>query len=59
MEYVVTNENLPEWIRNYLGIPLIIFIALGLFFTFIDFITQGWLKEKMALKNIFSFLLDI
>ncbi len=53
MEYIITNENLPEWIRNYFGIPLLIFMVLGLFFTFIDFITQGWLKKKKWLSKIY------
>ena len=53
IEYVITNESLPQWIRNYLGISLITFISIGLFLTFIDFITQGWLKKKKWLSKIY------
>ncbi|WP_179005662.1 hypothetical protein [Winogradskyella forsetii] len=53
IEYIVTNENLPEWIRNFLGIPLIIFVVLGLLLTFIDFVSQGWLKKKQWLSKIY------
>ena len=53
IEYVIDNDNLPNWIRKFLGIPFIIFIVLGLFLTFIDFITQGWLKKKKWLSKIY------
>ncbi|MFK7832392.1 MAG: hypothetical protein AB8B52_03870 [Winogradskyella sp.] len=53
MEYVIYNENLPEWLSNALGIPLIIFIVLGMLLTFIDFVTQGWLKKKKWLSMLY------
>ena len=36
------HDNLKAWI----GIPLVIFISLGMIFTFIDFMTLGGLKRK-------------
>ncbi|WP_445385262.1 hypothetical protein ACT6NV_00115 [Robiginitalea sp. IMCC44478] len=36
----------PDWVRNWIIIPSIIFIAIGTLLTFIDFATQGWLKRK-------------
>jgi len=53
IEYVIENENFPDWVRKLIGIPLVIFIVLGLFLTFIDFITQGWLKKKNWLSKIY------
>ncbi|WP_340074777.1 hypothetical protein [Leptobacterium sp. I13] len=32
--------------RSWIGVPLLVFIAIGSVITFIDFITQGWLKKK-------------
>lgn len=32
--------------KEWIGIPIIVFLALGSMLTFIDFITQGWLKRK-------------
>lgn len=52
-EYIIDNENLPGWLSKALGIPLIIFISFGMIFTFIDFITQGWLKKKKWLSKIY------
>ncbi len=40
------KDNTPEWLINWFIIPLTIFVAIGAFLTFIDFITQGWLKRK-------------
>lgn len=53
IEYVIENDSFPNWIRNFVGIPLVIFIVIGLFLTFIDFITQGWLKRKKWLSIIY------
>ena len=32
--------------RNWIGAPFMIFLIIGSILTFIDFITQGWLKRK-------------
>jgi hypothetical protein len=52
-EYVLSNDNLPNWLSKGLGIPLIIFVAFGMIFTFIDFITQGWLKKKKWISKLY------
>lgn len=44
--YIIANDALPSFIRYGLGIALILFLIFGLFFTLIDFITQGFLKRK-------------
>jgi hypothetical protein len=40
------KENMPNWLRYGIAVPAIIFLALGAVLTFIDFVTQGWLKRK-------------
>ncbi|NRD22899.1 hypothetical protein HNV10_06580 [Winogradskyella litoriviva] len=52
-EYVISNENLPGWLSKALGIPLMIFIIIGMFLTFFDFATQGWLKKKRWISKIY------
>lgn len=48
--YLIDNENSTyQWI----GIPLIIFIVFGMLFTFIDFVTQGWLKKKKWTSTLY------
>ncbi len=41
-DYAGVWDNITQWI----GIGLILFTILGMFLTFIDFITQGFLKRK-------------
>jgi len=41
--YLIDNSNS---ILMTIGIILVIFILFGTLFTFVDFITQGWLKKK-------------
>ncbi len=43
---LVDKEETPDWVRYWIAIPTIVFIALGTVLTFIDFVTQGWLKKK-------------
>ena len=43
---LLEKPETPDWVRYWIVIPLIIFIALGTVLTFIDFATQGWLKRK-------------
>ena len=40
------NDRIPEWMGDWIAKPLLIFLGIGAFLTFIDFITQGWLKRK-------------
>ncbi|MBT8203963.1 MAG: hypothetical protein KJO20_01160 [Eudoraea sp.] len=42
----IDKEETPDWVRYWVIIPTIIFLALGTVLTFIDFVTQGWLKRK-------------
>ncbi|MFK7781421.1 hypothetical protein [Psychroserpens sp.] len=51
--YIIDNDNLPETARTILGVALILFIVFGTIFTFIDFITQGWLKKKKWTSKIY------
>lgn len=51
--YIIGNDDLPGYISNGLGIPLILFILIGMFLTFFDFITQGWLKKKNWISKIY------
>lgn len=50
---ILDNDSLPETLRTVVGIFLIIFIIIGMLFTFVDFITQGWLKKKRWLSKIY------
>ncbi|MFK2819798.1 hypothetical protein U0L90_06715 [Flavobacteriaceae sp. LMIT009] len=51
--YVLDNDDLPGWISGGVGIFLILFFVFGMFFTMIDFITQGWLKKKKWISRIY------
>ncbi len=51
--YIIENESLPETPRSIIGAILIVFIVFGMIFTFIDFITQGWLKKKKWTSKIY------
>ncbi|BAO76704.1 hypothetical protein [Winogradskyella sp. PG-2] len=50
---IIGSDWLPEWLSLWLGIPLMIFIVVGMFLTFIDYITQGFLKRKKWLSKIY------
>ena len=52
-EYILSNDNLSETFRNIVGIPLMIFIIFGMFLSFIDFLTQGWLKKKQWISKLY------
>ena len=51
--YLLDNEELPGWLSKGVGISLILFIVFGMFFTMIDFVTQGWLKKKKWIARIY------
>jgi len=40
------QDDTADWIRYWVIIPLIVITAIGTILTFIDFVTQGWLKKK-------------
>ena len=50
--YVIDNESIEPW-GNYIGIPVLIFIIFGMLITFVDFITQGWLKKKKWISRVY------
>jgi len=52
-EYLIDNDTIPPWISKGIGIPLVLFFAVGMLLTFIDFITQGWLKKKQWISKIY------
>lgn len=43
---MVAKEENPDWLKFAIGVPLIVFLGFGTVLTFIDFVTQGWLKKK-------------
>ncbi|NER15969.1 APC family permease [Spongiivirga citrea] len=51
--YIISSDDLPGYISNGLGIPLLLFIVFGMLLTFFDFITQGWLKKKQWISKIY------
>ena len=51
--YIIGNDSLPNWVRNAIGIPIMIFIIIGMFLTFIDFVTLGFLKKKKWISKIY------
>jgi hypothetical protein len=50
---ILESDTLPENVSKIIGIPLIIFVLLGALLTFIDFITQGFLKKKKWISKIY------
>ena len=51
--YVIGNESLPDWLRYFVGIPLLIFFLIGMLLSFIDFVTLGFLKKKKWISKIY------
>jgi len=51
--FILDNDALPNWVSGWIGIPLILFIVFGMFFTFIDFVTQGLLKRNKWISKIY------
>jgi len=51
--FVIESDYLPEGLSSVLGAVLIIFIITGMTLTFIDFLTQGWLKKKKWTSKIY------
>jgi hypothetical protein len=51
--YLIGNDELPGYISKGIGIPVILFLIFGMFLTFFDFITQGWLKKKQWISKIY------
>lgn len=51
--FVIESDYLPEGLSSILGVVLIIFIITGMTLTFLDFLTQGWLKRKKWISRIY------
>jgi hypothetical protein len=51
--YVISSDWLPGWVSKGLGIPLMVFVVIGMIITFIDFVTLGFLKKKKWLSKIY------
>lgn len=51
--FIIENENLPDWVSSGIGIPLMVFLAIGMLLTFFDFITQGLLKRNKWVARIY------
>jgi len=49
----IENESLNKTLRLIIGVPLLLFMVTGMFVTFIDFVTQGWLKKKKWTSRIY------
>ncbi|MDO1499964.1 hypothetical protein Q2T40_07455 [Winogradskyella maritima] len=53
INFLLDDEGILGEAGVYVGIPLMLFIVFGMFLTFIDFITQGWLKKKNWISRIY------
>ncbi len=51
--FVIESDYLPEKFAEIFGAILIIFLAIGMFLTFIDFASQGFLKRKKWISKIY------
>ncbi len=51
--YIISNDDLPSWVSNGIGIPLVLFVVFGAIITFFDFMTQGLLKKKNWISKIY------
>lgn len=51
--YLIDNEAIPNWISKGIGIPLMVFLVIGMLLTFFDLITQGLLKKKQWISKIY------
>lgn len=51
--YIISNDWLPQWLSRWLGIPLMVFVSIGMLLTFLDFITLGFLKKKKWISMIY------
>jgi len=50
---LIGNDSLPVWLSKGVGISAVVFISIGMFLTFIDFITLGFLKKKKWISRIY------
>ncbi|MDF0708886.1 hypothetical protein [Flagellimonas okinawensis] len=51
--FIIEGDILPQGVGGVVGAILIVFIICGMCLTFIDFITQGWLKKKKWISRLY------
>lgn len=51
--FIIDNDELPDWVSGWIGIPLVLFISIGMMFSFIDFVTQGILKRNKWVSKVY------
>ena len=51
--YIIDSDWLPGWASKGIGIPLMLFVVIGMIITFIDFVTLGFLKKKKWISKIY------
>ena len=51
--FIIENDALPNWVQKGIGIPLILFLAVGMLLTFIDFIGVGILKRNKYVAAVY------
>lgn len=51
--FIIDNDDLPNWISNFIGIPLMVFLVFGMLLTFIDFVSLGILKRNKWVAKIY------
>ena len=51
--YLISNEDLPNWLSQGVGISVVVFLTFGMLFTLIDFLTLGFLKKKKWISIIY------
>ena len=51
--FIIGNDDLPSWISKGVGISLMVFITFGMLVSFVDFVTQGFLKKKKWLSKLY------
>ncbi|PRX53173.1 hypothetical protein [Flagellimonas meridianipacifica] len=51
--FIIDNDYLPAWISKGIGTALMIFLSVGMFLTFFDFITQGLLKRNKWVAKVY------
>lgn len=51
--YLIDNDTLPGWLSKGVGSGLMLFLSLGMFIVFFDFITQGLLKRNKWVARVY------
>jgi len=51
-KFLIGNDDIASW-GKWIGIPIVLFLIIGMLMVFIDFATQGWLKKKQWLSKLY------